>query len=226
MYRLIVVLALLSVNLPAQACSLDEAVAHVYEAALVRSGELAKQQLVLLSKLGEVGSRAKDPRKPLNEQLSQNDLAEFTQTKTRFQSVEVLQILESGYARDSRVISEFFTVAQGDYLGKPVPAEGDKEYLPYAFLVVMAQEGQKKATITQPSHMECDIETALQAVELESLERLNKLPVAQATKELNAIRGRNGGAIESRTNTQVTGPYSRQKWHPPLTQSKRKMQLG
>jgi hypothetical protein len=197
MYRAIGLLMLVCMG-PASACSLDEVVGQIYFSALTRAGELSNQQLALLEKFSAIGDRAKDPNKPLNQQLSQADLAEFTQTKTRYQSIELLQLLESNYSRDNRTISEFFTVAQEDYLGMPAPKEGDKRYLPYAFLAVMAAaseaESVKNNLITEPSRKDCSVETALQEVEQESLDRLNKLPLGQAAQELNAMRARNGGA--------------------------------
>jgi hypothetical protein len=192
------ILALTLAAVPAQACEIDQVVAEIYSNALVRAGELAKQQAALLQKFRAINDRAKDPKKTLNEQLSQADLAEFTQTQTRFQSIELLQLLESNYSRDYQVIRDFYQVAQKDYLGAPVPKEGDKNYVPYFFLAVMMVASEDKQIqdnlITQPSGNGCTLERALHEIELESIGRLNQLPLVQANKEMEGILMRNNVA--------------------------------
>src|SRR6266404_734466 len=115
MYRAIGLLLLISTG-SATACSLEEAVNKIFFSALTRGGELAAQQLALLERFSAIGDRAKDPNKALNQQLSQADLAEFTQTKTRYQSIELLQLLESNYSRYNQVVRDFYQVAQADYI--------------------------------------------------------------------------------------------------------------
>lgn len=197
MYRIALVLALIFESVPAHGCAIDEVVGQVQLAAIARAAELAKQQSVLLEKFRTIGNRAKDPNKPLNQQLSQADLAEFTQTQTRYQSIELLQLLESNYSRDNQVIRELFQVAQADYLGAPTPKEGDKNYLPYAFLAVMMVASEDKEIqdnlVTTPERKGCMLEGAIHEIESESLDRLNRLPIPQAGKDLDALRRRNGG---------------------------------
>jgi hypothetical protein len=179
------------------ACDIEQVVSDIQYKALNRAGELAKQQLGLLNRFRAIGDHAKDPHKALNKQLSQDDLADFARTKQRYQAIEVQQMLESNFSRDANVIREFFYVAQADYLGAPVPKEGDKNYLPYAFLAVMAAASEsdeiKNDLVTEPVANGCNLESALHSVELESMQRLQKLPLAQASQEITAMRARNGG---------------------------------
>jgi hypothetical protein len=197
MRRLAAVVAVLFVSGSAAACGIDEVAGKIQFAAITRAAELATQQTFLLKKFGEIGERAKDPNKSLNQQLSQADLAEFTQTQTRYQSIELLQLLESNYSRDNQVVRDFYQVAQADYIGTPTPKEGEKNYLPYAFLAVMTMASQDQQIqdnlVTTPETKGCTLEAALDEIEQESLGRLERLPLAQASKELTAIQMRSGG---------------------------------
>ena len=197
MYRAAVLLTMTLASNPAMACSVEEVAGKIQFTAITRAAELATQLIALLNKFREIGDRAKDPGKSLNEQLPPTDLAEFTQTKTRYQSIDLLQLLESNYSRDSVVIRDFFLVAQADYLGTPAPKEGEKNYLPYAFLAVMFVASDDKKVqdnlVTSPEPKGCNLETALNEIELESLTRIDRLPLTDASNEIQAMRARNGG---------------------------------
>jgi hypothetical protein len=197
MRRLAAVVAVLFISGSAAACDIDEVAGKIKFAAIERAAELAAQQSILLKKFRAINEHAKDPNKPLNQQLSQADLAEFTQTQTRYQSIELLQLLESNYSRDNQVVRDFYQVAQADYLGTPAPQEGEKNYLPYAFLAVMMMASQDQQIqdhlVTDPETKDCTLEMALHEIERESLGRLERLPLAQASKELTAIQMRIGG---------------------------------
>lgn len=90
MLRIAIIAVLTLLGAPALGCEIDQVANDIYFTALQRAAELAKQQTFLLGKFRAISDRAKDPNKPLNQQLSQADLAEFTQTQTRFQSIELL----------------------------------------------------------------------------------------------------------------------------------------
>lgn len=203
MYRVGLLVALILAGAPAAACSIEEVAGQIQFGAISRAGELAKQQLVLLKKFREIGVRGREPNTPLNEQLSQADLAEFTQTQTRYQSIELLQLLESNYSRDNVVIRDFFQVAQAEYLGA-TPKEGDKDYLASAFLAVMFVAPDDKSIqdnlITVPEAKGCTLETAIHEIEKESLDRLQRLPLTESNRELEAMRARTGGAKINREN--------------------------
>jgi hypothetical protein len=139
-----------------------------------------------------------------------------------------VQLLESNYSRDNLVIRDFFQVAQVDYLGAPTPKEGEKNYLPYAFLAIMMVASEDKEIqdnlVTAPQAKGCTTETALHEIETESLDRLQRLPLIEANKELQAMRIRNGGgkvdrdklngsdrAIFDRIQRTAYAPASREK---------------
>jgi hypothetical protein len=101
------------------------------------------------------------------------------------------------------VIRDFYQVAQADYLGAPTPAEGDKN-LPYAFLGIMAVASEDKSIqdhlITTPAVRGCDLENAVNAIELESVDRLEQLQLVQANGKLQAMRRRiSSGKIDRET---------------------------
>ncbi len=196
MYRIAGLFALMLASSPALACSIEEVARQIQFAAIQRAAELSGQQIPLLKRFNALGDKAKEPGKPLNQQLSQADLAEFAQLQQRYQSIELLQLLESDYERDNHVIRDMFEVAQAQYLGAPVPKEGDKNFVPYAFLALMTLASQdeqiKSKLITVPDMKVCTMEVAIHEIENESFGRMNKLPIPQAEKELSAMRVRNG----------------------------------
>jgi hypothetical protein len=198
MNRFLVLIVLVLSIVPAKACEIEQVVDDIYSNSINRAAELAKQELALLKRFSEINGRAKDPNKPINQQLSQKDLAEFAQLQQRNQAIELQQLLESNFARDARIIRDFYQVAQADYLGAPIPKEGDKNYLPYAFLAVMMAASEDKAIqdnlITTPNSKDCNLESALNAIELESLGRLEQLPIVKANEELQAMQRRIGGS--------------------------------
>jgi len=189
MSRLVIVFVLALVAFPARACSIEEVSDQILSASIKRAGELAEQKIILVGRFRAIANRAKDPDKPLSQQLSQADQAEFAQVQQRYQAVELQHFLESNYARDNSVIKTFYEVAQSSYLGAPVPKEGEENFLPYAFLAVMKAAADQ--LITVPGSKTCTMEFAIHEVENESFERLNHLPMADAQKDLKGLLDRN-----------------------------------
>jgi hypothetical protein len=135
MHRIAGLFVLTLASSPVWACSIEEVAGQIQYAAIQRAAELSGQQILLLKRFNALGDKAKEPDKPLNQQLSQADLAEFAQLQQRYQSIELLQLLESNYERDNHVIRDMFEVAQAQYLGAPAPKEGDKNFVAYARLI-------------------------------------------------------------------------------------------
>jgi hypothetical protein len=86
------------------ACTVDEAVATLRFNEIQYRGDRAKQQQIVLNGLKRINEKAKDNSRPIGEQLSSADVAEFSRLQQRFQTVQLYNLIESGYVRDARVI--------------------------------------------------------------------------------------------------------------------------
>jgi hypothetical protein len=118
---LVIGLLLGSPNVVRAGCTIDEVANETQFQRIKRVGELAQQAKRALRKIQEIADRAKDPDKSIGDQLSKDELDEFSQARARYQAIELLLTIEAIYERDVRVIHGIFEVAQDNYLGKPYP---------------------------------------------------------------------------------------------------------
>jgi hypothetical protein len=200
--------------MPAVACSVEEAESNIQMNAITRAAEIAAQQLPMLERFSALSTKAKDPVKPLNQQLSQADLAEFARVQQRFQATELMQLIESNYQRDNKAIQNMFNMAQGIYLGQPEPKEGEENFFYYSVLKLMEisvnDPSLKGDAINVPSQTQnCTMEVAVHMVENESIEKMIKLPLADANKEMAAIRQRTKGNGRDAMSMQDRASYDR-----------------
>jgi hypothetical protein len=184
-------------------CTVDEVANQIQYNEIRRSGELAKQATRALRKIQEVSSHAKDPNKSIGDQLSKDDLDQFSQARGRYQAIELLQTIEAIYERDIRVIHGIFEVAQDNYLGKPYPDEKDPNYLNFTFLVLVRAGSEEPNTKPDykdvSSNGSCLMSLAIQLVENEAFGRLNKYPLSAIQPALEQMKARNGGKLDRAT---------------------------
>jgi hypothetical protein len=178
------------------ACTLDDATKAVQFNAAQQSRELAKQAAPLLQRLERLNAKATTPGKPLNQQLSSADIAERRRLQQRIGTLQLQDRVESAYWRDVRVIREMLDVARRVYAdGQDLPASHPKHAL-FSHLQALRRMRElpeyRGMFITTPGDFTvCSMEVALHLIESESFSRLEKMPVAEMTKQLDAIRARN-----------------------------------
>jgi hypothetical protein len=176
-------------------CTVEQAVYAVYFQTLERSAELSKQQRPILNGLKTINEKARDPNRPVGEQLSRSDVAEFARLQQRSETGQLYILLESGLGRDAQVIGRMFSVVNNLYIGRPEPREGAEDYQYSLFVAVLQMTSSRddlKGTINTPSDLSaCNIETALHLVEYESLQKLNSLDIRGGLSQLQAIMARN-----------------------------------
>jgi hypothetical protein len=186
---------LLSTNAGAATCTLEESFSNIKFFVLNRGGELAKQAKPILAALEKINNKGTDPKKPLGEQLSQNDVAKFAELSQRLKANQLQNIIVSGYGRDADVIQKMFAVANRIYIGGGEPQRGSPDYDAYSFLTAMlfatnAQKGNQHPITIPPKEVfeKCTLEGALHLIENDSLEKLNRLPVAKMSAYFSAMR--------------------------------------
>jgi hypothetical protein len=75
-------------------CTVDAAIQRLHGATIDRVKELGARMGPVLSQLEAINSRAKDPKRPLIEQLSQSDIDDFNQANAQFKYLAGLTVLE------------------------------------------------------------------------------------------------------------------------------------
>ena len=180
---------------PGLACTIDEATKAAQFSAVQQSGEIARQAAPLLQRLERINAKAANPGKPLNQQLSAADIAERARLQQRIGTLELQDSVASGYGRDVRVIREMLDVARRAYADGRDPPATHPQHALFAHLQALRRMREspeyRGMFITTPDDFTvCSLEVALHLIESESFGRLEKMPVTEMTKQLDAIRAR------------------------------------
>ena len=184
----LVAVAMLCWAAPGLACTIEEAVSAVQLNAAQQSGEFAKQASPLLQRLERLNAKATN-------QLSQADIAERTRLRQRIGTMQLQDGVASGYWRDVRVIRDMLEVARSSYAdGRDLPASHPQHALLshlQALRRMRESPEYRGMFLTTPDDFTvCSLEVALHLIEGESFNRLEKMPVAEMNKQLDAIRAR------------------------------------
>ena len=180
----LVAVAMLCWAAPGLACTVEEAVGAVQ----FKSGELAKQAAPLLQRLERLDAKS-------TSQLSQAELAERARLRQRIGTIQLQDSVASGYWRDVRVIRDMLDVARRSHAdGRDLPAS-DPQHALFSHLQALRRMRESPEYpgmfITTPDDFTaCSLEVALHLIESESFNRLEKMPVAEMNKQLDAIRAR------------------------------------
>ena len=111
----------------AEACTVESAVGDKTFASIQSDGDRAEQSLKVLGRLRALTLKAKDPKKPVGEQLTVAEADEFSRLTQRQAAMTLQSLIESSYQRDLRVIKQTFDVANGLYLNGREPSEKDPQ---------------------------------------------------------------------------------------------------
>jgi hypothetical protein len=88
----------------AEACTVESAVGDKTLASLQTEGDRAEQSLKVLGRLRALALKAKEPKKPVGEQLTLAEADEFSRLTQRQAAMTLQSLVESSYQRDLRVI--------------------------------------------------------------------------------------------------------------------------
>jgi hypothetical protein len=188
----------------AEACTVESAVDAKYFASIQSEGDRAKQSLKVLDRLGALNDKAKDPKKPIGEQLTIAEADEFSRLTQRQAAMMLQSLIESAYQRDLKVIKQTFDIANGLYVNGREPSEKNPQSYYFGLLVVLRmvdQANARKESVSTPAAVsDCSIEVALHTVERESLERIGRMDVNSDVSHLTTIQNRSpkgpDGAID------------------------------
>jgi hypothetical protein len=175
-------------------CIMEEAVGAIQFAAITRVAEIAKQELPMLKAFEAINRKAKDPKRPLKEQLSKDDIAQFARLQQQREMLTLYRLIESGYERDAKVIQRLFFIANALYVGGQEPKEGEQDYAYFLKLLGLRLMSTQefKWTINTPTDLStCNIETALHLIEFESIQKMGRLDIDGGMRALRDILSKN-----------------------------------
>jgi hypothetical protein len=187
----------------AEACTVESAVDDKYFASIQSEGDRAEQSLKVINRLRALNAKAKDPKKPVGEQLTLAESDEFSRLTQRQATMMVYSLIDSAHQRDLKVIKQTFDVANGLYLNGREPSEKDPQNYYFGLLSALRllhEATEHKDVSTPKTTSDCSIEVALHSVEKESLERLGGKQLSNDLAQLTAIQQRSpkgsDGAID------------------------------
>jgi hypothetical protein len=156
------------------------------------NAEIAQKQMPILTELKMLTSKAKNPNLPTGAQLAKADLDRFQQLREEMLTNQAQAIVNSGYLRDSRVISRAAKVAHDLSVGRTID-EKDPDFFYNAIIGILSiQYPQDKVEITTPQDRECSVVAGLHFDEQLTLKQLNQLPWKETTDRLRMFSQRYG----------------------------------
>jgi hypothetical protein len=173
-------------------CPLEEALRRLEDYNRNLNADLAQKQIPILTELQTLTSKAKNPELPTGAQLSKADQDRFQQLREQLLTLQAREIVNSGYLRDSRVITRAAKVAFDVSQGRAYD-DKDPDFYYYSIVGLLAlQHPQDQLQITTPNDKECSIEAGLYFDEQLMIKQINELPFTEATDRLkiNAQRYR------------------------------------
>jgi hypothetical protein len=160
-----VAIVVLASNANAQSlpvCPLEVAIRNLEDFNEKLNYSSSQETSVILGQMDQINTKAKNPTLPLKSQLPQADLNAFQLLREQLLALEGQEIVESGYLRDGRVISEAakvaFTLSQGVNI-----SEQDPGFFYYSVVLLMrAQHPADSLKLTIPRNpKECNVEAGL-----------------------------------------------------------------
>jgi hypothetical protein len=174
-------------------CPLEIAIRNLEDFNVQLDGRLAEKENIIFAQMSEISSKSHDPNLPLKDQLSQADINAFQRLREQILALEGQEIVESGYLRDARVVSEAakasFTEAQGARID-----EHDPSFFYYGIVLLMrVQHPADNIKLTSPNNpKQCNVEAGLHFTEQLALKQLERLDFNTATQSARAIANKYG----------------------------------
>lgn len=173
-------------------CPLEEAMKRLEDYNIHLNAEISQKQLPILTEMKTLNSKAKNPNLPTGAQLTKTDLDRFQQLREEMLANQAYVIVNSGYLRDSRVISRTAKVAHDLSVGRTFDKK-DPDFFYDAILGILSiQYPQGKVAITTPHDKECSVIAGLHFDEQLAFKQINQLPWKEATDRLRVIAQRYG----------------------------------
>lgn len=180
-------------DLSLERCELREVIARKQYESIDKAAAIAEQTSPLLKQLLAINSKATIPNKPIKDQLSADDIGEFSELSQRLKSAQISQLMESRRERDLKVIERMVMISDRDYRWQEQPEEKDPDFIVYSALQLL-RFTNKDSNITTPASPVCTLEYALHSLETEAIDKLNNgnTRLEAAIKQFKSILAKYG----------------------------------
>jgi hypothetical protein len=178
------------IDLPERRCTLQEVIGHLQFQSFERRAAIAEQTLPLLKTVEALNNKAKDPKKPIGEQLSIPDLEKFSRASQQMQTMQLTSLMESRRLRDLKAIERMAILADQEYRWTQTPKDGTDDAAYHSAYQVIKLVS-KNLELSEPKTKQCTLEFALHKQMLEPTVKLEpllpQLPAASSfVKSLNS----------------------------------------
>lgn len=175
-------------DLPLERCGLREVISRMEFESGEKAAAIAEQALPVLEEIEKINSKATVQYRPIQDQLSSEDIGKFTELTQRLKVIQLAQIMESRRERDLMVIEKMVMIADRVYRWQDYPKENDPDSIIYAAIQLL-RSAIKDNNIDAPASPICTLKYALHAVESEAIAKLNEgdSALGSAMKELELI---------------------------------------
>lgn len=189
--------SLMSGSAFASECTVEGYVGTLVAEAAHRSADIAANQLPLIEEVEQLSTKAKDPKRPVGEQLGMEDLDRFATLTNRIKVIHLSMHLEEMRKRDMKVLGDLFRIATELYAGGPPPQNGDPDFFYFGLLVFM-RESFPDTEITTPTALSpCTWNNVMAMEEHAAVQRLNagQSLVLEQTQILEAWKAKYGAPL-------------------------------
>jgi hypothetical protein len=168
-------------------CPLEEAMKRLEDYNIMVSAERAEKAMPILKEMRAINGTAKNPTLPLGTQLSKPDIDRFQQLREQLLDMDAHKIIDSGYLRDSRVITQAAKVAYDIAQGRTFD-QNDPQFFYYSIVMLLSvQFPSQQMKVTTPQDHECTVEAGLHFYEQLMSREIERLPFHDASVELTKM---------------------------------------
>jgi hypothetical protein len=173
-------------------CPPDEALKRLEDYNRNLNADLGQKQIPILNEMQALTSKAQNPSLPVGAQLTKADQDHFQQLREQLIALQAKETINSGYLRDSRVISHAAKVAYEMSQGRTFN-DNDPDYFYYGIVKFLSIQNPR-AEITTPKDGECSIEAGLHFDERLVLREFDRITPSfkEAVDRLTVIAQRYG----------------------------------
>jgi hypothetical protein len=118
-------------------CPLEEAMKRLEDYNRMVTAQRAEEGMPVVGEMKVINSNAKNPSLPIGTQLSKPDIDRFQQLREQLIEIDALNFIDSGYLRDSRVISQAAKVAYDIAQGRTFD-EKDPQFFYYSIVMLLS----------------------------------------------------------------------------------------
>jgi|BEDMetMinimDraft_2_1075160.scaffolds.fasta_scaffold03173_4 hypothetical protein len=178
------------------ACTINKAVDEIQLNDLNQEADEGKQSVQLLNQLSELSNKAKNPNKPVGEQLDPADNEKFGELRAQLIHTQAYNFIQSNRARDAEVIAQMYDVALKSYSDPSYNPSADLAKSPGSAVIFLRVMQPNQIDYVPSTDTTCTIDFALSQAQAQLVQQMTSaLPIIQRDKPIiEALRAKYGVA--------------------------------